>query len=172
MRAVCKSLRQNSPSPEISTPKFLNKSRNKFQQVFFVALKINEATQSYIWEAPIFFVPKNLFRHFFPVLQVVNVYRLISKNTVEEKILGLQQFKLKTANAVISSDNSAVQTMATDSVVDLFSLSETASAKASSKANKGVKAVLDSLPELWDQTQYDEEYDIAAASTSGGKGPT
>ena len=94
------------------------------------------------------------------------MYRLISKNTVEEKILGLQQFKLKTANAVISSDNSAVQTMATDSVVDLFSLSETASSKAAAKANKGVKAVLDSLPELWDQTQYDEEYDIASSAGS------
>merc|ERR1719288_89745 len=53
--------------------------------------------------------------------KVVNVYRLISKNTVEEKILGLQQFKLKTANAVISSDNSATQTMATDQLFDLFS---------------------------------------------------
>jgi len=93
--------------------------------------------------------------------KVVNVYRLICKNTVEEKILGLQQFKLKTANSVISSENSAVQTMATDSVVDLFSLSETgANSSRSSGKSRGVKAVLDNLPELWDQTQYDEEYDI------------
>ena len=28
--------------------------------------------------------------------KVVNVYRLITRNTVEEKILGLQKFKLKT----------------------------------------------------------------------------
>ena len=31
--------------------------------------------------------------------KVVNVYRLITRNTVEEKILGLQKFKLKTANS-------------------------------------------------------------------------
>jgi len=101
--------------------------------------------------------------------KVVNVYRLIAKNTIEEKILGLQQFKLKTANSVISSENSAVQTMATDSVVDLFSLSETpsnsqaAAAAANRKHSKGggVKAVLDNLPELWDQKQYEDEYDIA-----------
>ena len=48
------------------------------------------------------------------LLQVVNVYRLISKNTVEEKILGLQQFKLKTANSVISSENSATQVCSPD----------------------------------------------------------
>ena len=98
------------------------------------------------------------------------MYRLIAKNTIEEKILGLQQFKLKTANTVISSENSAVQTMATDSVVDLFSLREAPSqdaaadqkaAAAAHKGGGGVKAVLDSLPELWDQTQYDDEYDIA-----------
>ena len=93
------------------------------------------------------------------------MYRLIAKNTIEEKILGLQQFKLKTTNTVISSENSAVQTMATDSVVDLFSLREAPSQDAADqKAHKvggGVKAVLDSLPELWDQTQYDDEYDIA-----------
>ena len=61
----------------------------------------------------------------------------------------------------------AVQTMATDSVVDLFSLSETRSGDRRSggqkAGNKGVKAVLDNLPELWDQTQYDEEYDIVSS---------
>ena len=35
--------------------------------------------------------------------KVVNVYRLITRNTVEEKILGLQKFKLKTANSGISN---------------------------------------------------------------------
>ena len=34
--------------------------------------------------------------------KVVNVYRLITRNTVEEKILGLQKFKLKTANSGIT----------------------------------------------------------------------
>ena len=58
------------------------------------------------------------------MLQVVNVYRLITRNTIEEKIMSLQKFKLKTANAVISSDNASLQSMATNSIMDLFSLDE------------------------------------------------
>ena len=55
-------------------------------------------------------------------LQTVNVYRLITRNTIEEKIMGLQEFKVKTANTVISSDNASLHSMATDSIMDLFSL--------------------------------------------------
>ena len=53
---------------------------------------------------------------------MVNVYRLITRSTIEEKIMGLQEFKLKTANTVISSDNASLHSMATDSIMDLFSL--------------------------------------------------
>ena len=37
--------------------------------------------------------------------KVVNVYRLICKDTIEEKIMSLQEFKLKTADTVISQGN-------------------------------------------------------------------
>lgn len=50
--------------------------------------------------------------------KVVNVYRLITRNTVEEKIMGLQKFKLLTANTVISTDNSSLETMGTDQVIE------------------------------------------------------
>merc|ERR1719189_3307572 len=55
--------------------------------------------------------------------KVVNVYRLISKGTIEEKILGIQQFKLKTANTVISADNSSVSSMMSnsDQILERFS---------------------------------------------------
>ena len=36
---------------------------------------------------------------------VLNVYRLIMKNTLEEKIMGIQKFKLNIANAVINFEN-------------------------------------------------------------------
>ena len=49
---------------------------------------------------------------------------MITRNTLEEKILGLQKFKLKTANSVITKDNSSLSSMATDQVFDLFSLDE------------------------------------------------
>ena len=50
------------------------------------------------------------------------MYRLITRHTIEEKIMGLQQFKVKTANTVISADNSSLQSMATERILDLFSL--------------------------------------------------
>lgn len=49
--------------------------------------------------------------------KVVNVYRLITRSTVEEKIMGLQKFKLLTANTVISTENASLETMATDQVI-------------------------------------------------------
>lgn len=48
--------------------------------------------------------------------KVVNVYRLITRSTVEEKIMGLQKFKLHTANTVISPENASLETMGTDQV--------------------------------------------------------
>lgn len=48
--------------------------------------------------------------------KVVNVYRLITRSTVEEKIMGLQKFKLLTANTIISTENASLETMATDQV--------------------------------------------------------
>ena len=48
--------------------------------------------------------------------KVVNVYRLITRNTLEEKIMSLQQFKIHTARTVISSDNTSIASMQTDQV--------------------------------------------------------
>lgn len=52
------------------------------------------------------------------------MYRLITRNTIEEKILGIQKFKLKTANTVISDENSSLETMGKGEIFDLFSLSD------------------------------------------------
>ncbi|XP_078035668.1 histone acetyltransferase 1 isoform X2 [Augochlora pura] len=101
--------------------------------------------------------------------KVVNVYRLITRSTVEEKIMGLQKFKLLTANTVISPENASLETMATDQILDLFSL-ENNKGKRSDKQGEiaskitgvpGVsRSILDILPELWEQQQYDDEYDF------------
>jgi len=86
--------------------------------------------------------------------RVVNVYRLITRNTLEEKIMSLQKFKIHTARTVISADNSSMSSMGTEEVLDLFSLS-----KDNTKAEIS-RSLLDSLPELWEEEQYSEEYDI------------
>ncbi|RWS05521.1 TATA-binding protein-associated factor 172-like protein [Dinothrombium tinctorium] len=94
--------------------------------------------------------------------KVVNVYRLITTGTLEEKIMGLQKFKLTIANTVISHDNSCLSTMRTDQLLDLFTLNakENGNDEKASKNVTGMKSVLENLPELWDTDQYEEEYDL------------
>ncbi|KAH9923909.1 SNF2 chromatin remodeling protein [Epithele typhae] len=83
--------------------------------------------------------------------KVVNVYRLITKGTLEEKIMGLQRFKLNIANSVL--------------VLDLFkrtSEQEDAAAAAKKKdkdaggASLGHKNVLRGLEDLPPEEEYQE----------------
>lgn len=95
--------------------------------------------------------------------KVVNVYRLITRKSLEEKIMGLQKFKLLTANTVVSVNNQSMDTMGTDQLLDLFNLSENEkdSRKAQNKSGGSVKSMLENLPELWDPDQeYAEEFDM------------
>ena len=55
-------------------------------------------------------------------LKTVHVFRIITKNTIEEKIMNLQKFKQHIANTVISKDNSSIKSMAIDNVLDLFQM--------------------------------------------------
>lgn len=52
--------------------------------------------------------------------KVVNVYRLITRNTLEEKIMGLQRFKLSVAGSVVNQENKGMESMETDQILDLF----------------------------------------------------
>ena len=45
--------------------------------------------------------------------KVVNVHRLIMRGTLEEKIMGLQKFKVLVINAVINAENSSLNSMDT-----------------------------------------------------------
>lgn len=107
--------------------------------------------------------------------KVVNVHRLIMRGTLEEKVMSLQRFKVSVANAVINAENSSLKTMNTDQLLDLFT-STPASRKASvlprgssdeqskdskrKSGGKGLKSILNGLDELWDQSQYADEYDL------------
>ncbi|KAM6956533.1 TATA-binding protein-associated factor 172 [Aplochiton taeniatus] len=98
--------------------------------------------------------------------RVVNVYRLITRGTLEEKIMGLQKFKMSIANTIISQENASLQSMGTDQLLNLFTLDKdekgerAESSSASGKAS--MKSVLDGLGDLWDQQQYDTEYDLGS----------
>lgn len=96
--------------------------------------------------------------------KVVNVYRLITRKSLEEKIMGLQKFKLITANTVVSDENASMETMGTDQLFDLFNLTDnnarSVNSIESTSGNVTMKQAVEGLPELWEDKQYDEEYDL------------
>ena len=83
--------------------------------------------------------------------KVVNVYRLITRNTVEAKIMGLQQFKLNIANSVVTQQNKSMEQMDTDRILDLFGPAP-APAATEAKPTRGIsqKALLASLEHMPD----------------------
>lgn len=115
--------------------------------------------------------------------KVVNVYRLITRKSLEEKIMGLQKFKLITANTIVSDENAAMETMQTDQLFDLFNLDDRRPAASSATVSGTtamvkdgaqqqlngesaaslvtMKQALETLPELWEDQQYEEEYDMS-----------
>ncbi|OJD36271.1 tbp associated factor [Diplodia corticola] len=111
--------------------------------------------------------------------KVVNVYRIVTRGTLEEKILSLQRFKIDVASTVVNQQNAGLGTMETDQILDLFNLSTDGADMANpGGANndtiheddavdatgevreKGKKGFLDELGELWDERQYQEEFDL------------
>lgn len=52
--------------------------------------------------------------------RTVNVYRILTRDTLEERIMGLQAFKRHVAGAVITSDNAQLQTMQTEKLLDML----------------------------------------------------
>ena len=52
--------------------------------------------------------------------RTVNVYRLLTRDSLEDKIMGLQRFKLDVANSVVNQDNVSLKTMDAGRLLDLF----------------------------------------------------
>eukprot|EP01095_Lingulamoeba_sp_RSL-Kostka_P011982 TRINITY_DN467_c4_g1_i1.p1 TRINITY_DN467_c4_g1~~TRINITY_DN467_c4_g1_i1.p1 ORF type:complete len:129 (-),score=50.79 TRINITY_DN467_c4_g1_i1:343-729(-) len=109
--------------------------------------------------------------------KVVTVYRLITKGTLEQKIMRLQKFKLNIASSVVNKENSSLRSMDTNQLLDLFNYSESSDFSNNNNNNQeeeddendsssyttpsGInKSVLEGLEELWDKSQYEEEYNI------------
>lgn len=106
--------------------------------------------------------------------KVVNVYRLITKATLEEKIMGLQKFKMNIASTIVNQQNAGLSTMDTNQLLDLFDVDEAASkienGGAEEKKDKNVQDDLTGgliptdavgeLGQLWDESQYEDEYNL------------
>lgn len=115
--------------------------------------------------------------------RTVNVYRLLMQDTVEERIMSLQKFKIDVANAVVNQDNMSMSAMDTGQLLDLFGTAtaekqerqahqaagadDVAAADAagggavgSKKKKSALQAMLDGMGELWDEGQYTSEFDM------------
>ena len=53
--------------------------------------------------------------------RAVNVYRVLTRGTLEERIMGLQAFKLDVAATVVSQANASMTAMDTGRLLDLLS---------------------------------------------------
>ncbi|KAK7736228.1 TATA-binding protein-associated factor mot1 [Cytospora paraplurivora] len=116
--------------------------------------------------------------------KVVNVYRLITRGTLEEKILNLQRFKIDVASTVVNQQNAGLATMDTDQILDLFNVGDSGPGLITEKPSGGAAgfegheedmvdietgdvrqpgkkaAWLEDLGELWDNQQYEESFDL------------
>ena len=76
----------------------------------------------------------------------------------------LQKFKLNIANTVITQENSSFAAMDTSQVLDLFTVENKKEKKTPASKPTSNKAsmsdVLENLGELWEQEQYEQEYDL------------
>ncbi|KAA1101050.1 TATA-binding protein-associated factor mot1 [Puccinia graminis f. sp. tritici] len=102
--------------------------------------------------------------------KVVNVYRLITRATLEEKIMGLQRFKMNIATSIVNQQNSNLASLNTNEILDLFNVSSTDTGSSdpgqSDPSNSGhhagieghgtkSKNVLDGLEDLPPESEYD-----------------
>ena len=97
----------------------------------------------------------------------------------------LQTFKLNIASSIVNQQNTALATMNTDKILDLFNVrnAPTSGTKVTgveggldaegNPIKKGAKNVLEDLGELWDEKEYEEEYDmgdyLSSLKNIGGK---
>ncbi|KAF5829236.1 P-loop containing nucleoside triphosphate hydrolase protein [Dunaliella salina] len=113
--------------------------------------------------------------------RTVNVYRLLMADTLEEKVMGLQQFKMDMANTVVNQDNISLSTMDTGQLLDLFgkqappSAGEAGAGAAGAPPSKpakatGLEAMLAGMGELWDEKEYEQQFDMQSFMEKVGRG--
>lgn len=88
---------------------------------------------------------------------VLNVYRLITKNTLEEKIMGIQRFKTNLANAIVNIDNASIKNVEESRLPDLLEKVanlEKVEPKVSQRLSKSFYSTL--LKEMEEAIQYED----------------
>ena len=83
--------------------------------------------------------------------KILNVYRIIMQESVEEKILDLQEKKVSMSESIVNSENSTMYQMGTERLLDIFTFKETD--KSSTRCNSVVDFDLDAILE-----SYSDDY--------------
>ena len=80
----------------------------------------------------------------------VNVYSLVTADSIEENIMKLHEVKLAMSEAIVNTENSTLFSMGTDRLLDIFRFrSENGSKSSSDDLSKTLDALVD---------RYEEEY--------------
>ncbi len=100
--------------------------------------------------------------------RTVNVYRLLTRGTLEERVMGLQQFKLDVAAAVVNADNMSMDNMDTGNLLDVFGAPGQGAAPGGSGAGAG--AGEGKLPSEIEMAEADAVAEVAGAEGGAGAG--
>lgn len=100
----------------------------------------------------------------------MNVFKLVTKGTLEEKIMKMQEMKTAVAESIVNRDNSSLQDLDTSQLLDLFQFDSSGRQDATEasedldsnpiggSAGGSLESVLKKLPDLWDEEQYTSEF--------------
>jgi hypothetical protein len=83
--------------------------------------------------------------------RTVNVYRLVTTDSIEEKIMKLHVTKLAMSDAIVNTENSTMFSMGTDRLLDIFRFRSEVNNGAST--SNDMESALDALVE-----RYEDEY--------------
>ncbi|MEW5318821.1 MAG: hypothetical protein WDW38_010008 [Sanguina aurantia] len=114
--------------------------------------------------------------------RTVNVYRLLMKDTLEEQLMGVQQFNLEVATAGANQENMSIAAMDTGAMLDLFGAPGSAQQgqpvgaagrggdavglDAAGVGKQGMAAAVAGLGEMWDEGQYESQFSHTACAVS------
>eukprot|EP01023_Acetabularia_acetabulum_P062705 TRINITY_DN7758_c0_g1_i1.p1 TRINITY_DN7758_c0_g1~~TRINITY_DN7758_c0_g1_i1.p1 ORF type:complete len:113 (-),score=21.67 TRINITY_DN7758_c0_g1_i1:164-502(-) len=85
------------------------------------------------------------------------------RRSFEERVMSLQEFKKEVADGLVNADNISMDSMDTQNLLDLVAppTKKKSEEKQDGKGGKkGLQGVLSNLQELWDDSQYKDEFNV------------
>lgn len=83
--------------------------------------------------------------------KTVNVFRLVTKDSIEDKIMKIQETKMAMSKAIVNTENSSMFSMGTEKLLDIFTFRQ--ESDSSSKGKAEYESNLDTIVD-----RYIEDY--------------